>query len=49
VGGAAALVTSVTYVGNILNAVQAAQGFNAGARRQAERALERALLPELQP
>lgn len=47
--GAAGLVFSVTYVGNIVNAVEAAGLHDRAQRRDAEEALERALLPELQP
>lgn len=51
VGGVASagLVGSVTYVGSILDAAQAATPFNQTHRRSAEVRLERELFPELFP
>jgi hypothetical protein len=48
-GAAAGTVASVTYLGNIVNAVESATLFNESRRREAEEHLERALFPELFP
>lgn len=48
-GSAAALVFSVTYAGNIINAAESAAHFNQAQRREGEALLRHQLFPELRP